>query len=153
MSTITTRGRIGRAPTLTAGLLAVGVVIAPQALADPGDIGDASLWRTSPTCRQPKNIILSAQGSGVLEFEYRVIGGETTTHKSRPAAQPIMPRQVSASIPEGQIRWRVVAHDTDMPDFIDRGGDIFPLDTTAPPSSAVEAFCGNDPIAEQLPAA
>jgi hypothetical protein len=153
MSKITTRGRIGRALTLTAGLLAVGVVIAPQALADPGDIGDASLWRTSPRCSQPKNIILSAQGSGVLEFEYRVIGGEPTTHKSRPAAQPIMPRQVFASIPEGQIRWRVVAHDTDMPDFIDRGGDIFPLDTTAPPSSAVEAFCGNDPIAEQLPAA
>jgi hypothetical protein len=109
MSKITTRGRIGRALTLTAGLLAVGVVIAPQALADPGDIGDTSLWRTSPRCSQPKNIILSAQGSGVLEFEYRVIGGEPTAHKSRPAAQPIMPRQVIASIPEGQIRWRVVA--------------------------------------------
>ncbi len=152
MSKITTRGRIGRTLTLTAALLAVGVVIAPQALADPGDIGDASLWRTSPRCSQPKNIILTAQGSGVLEFEYRVIGGEPTTHKSLPPAQQITPRQVVASIPESQIRWRVVAHDTDLPDFIDRGGDIFPLDATAPPSSAVDAFCGNDPIAEQLPA-
>jgi hypothetical protein len=130
-------------------MLALGVVAAPAASAGPGDVGDASLWRTSPKCSQPQDIILAAQGSGVLEFEYRVIGAEPTTHRVRPT-QPVMPRRVIAAIAEHNrpVRWRVVAYDTNVPDFMDRGGDIFPLDSTAPPSSAVEAFCGRDSIGE-----
>jgi hypothetical protein len=149
MPEINGKGRIRRVLALTAAMLAAGVVAAPQALAGPGDVGDASLWRTSPTCHQPRDIVLYAQGAGVLEFEYRVIGAEPTTHKVRPT-QEIAPRLVKAAIAEDNrpIRWRVVAYDTDLPDFVDRGGDIFPLDSTAPPSSAVKAFCGNDAVGE-----
>ena len=68
----------------------------------------------------------------MLEFQYRVVGAEPTTHKVRPV-QEITPRLVKTSIAEDgrPIRWRVVAYDTDLPDFVDRGGDIFPL--TQPP--------------------
>jgi hypothetical protein len=149
--------QVARVLALTAGLLAASAVAgAPQALADPGDVGDASLWRTSPKCGQPLNILLIAEGAGVLEFEYRVIGAETTTHKVRPKLQPATPRRVKASISEHNrpIRWRVIAYDTNLPDFIDRGGDIFPLANGGgvevdPPSSAVDAHCGNDRLAEQ----
>jgi hypothetical protein len=149
MRKTTPKARIRHTLVLTASALVVGVLAAPPALADPGDVGDASLWRTSPTCHQPKDIVLYAQGAGVLEFEYRVIGAEPTTHKIRPT-QEIAPRLVKAAIAEDNrpIRWRVVAYDTDLPDFVDRGGDIFPLDSTAAPSSAVKAFCGNDAVGE-----
>jgi hypothetical protein len=149
MRTIVGMGGILGMLAATTGVLAASIITAPQAAAGPGDIGDASLWRTSPTCHRPKNIVLYAQGAGVLEFQYRVVGAEPTTHKVRPV-QEITPRLVKTSIAEDgrPIRWRVVAYDTDLPDFVDRGGDIFPLDSTASPSSAVKAFCGNDPVGE-----
>jgi hypothetical protein len=75
---------MARVLAMTASLLAAGTVAgAPQALADPGDIGDASLWRTSPRCSQPDEIVLQATGVGVVEFEYRVLGGQPATHRSR----------------------------------------------------------------------
>jgi hypothetical protein len=134
----TRNGRIRRTLTVTACLLAFGVVAAPQALADPGDIGDASLWRTSPKCSQPKDIVLRAWGFGVMEFEYRVVGGETTVHKSRPPVQEWAIHQVETGIPESQIRWRVVARDIDLSRFLGHA-DI----------REVEAFCGNDAVAER----
>lgn len=127
--------RITRVLTMTAGLLAAGVVAgAPQAAADPGDIGDASLWRTSPVCTVPgEEIKLSAEGIGVLEFEYRVIGGEPTTHRARPPAQSSY-GYVTTYIPERQIRWRVVAYETDLTEASLLSADI----------SWIEARCGND---------
>jgi hypothetical protein len=79
----------------------------------------------------------------VLEFEYRVIGAEPTTHRVRPI-QPVTPPRVAAAIAEHNrpVRWRVVAFDMDVPDFMDRGGDVFPLDPSAPPVSAVEVLDG-----------
>lgn len=98
---------ITRVLAMTAGLLAAGVVAAPQASADPGDVEDASLWRTSPACTQPEDIVLKATGYGVIEFEYRVIGGEPTTHKAKPPVQDPFPGEVvKTAIPERQVRWR-----------------------------------------------
>ena len=45
---------------LTIGLLAAGILITPQAVAAPGEVGDASLWRTSPKCDGPGEAVVAA---------------------------------------------------------------------------------------------
>jgi hypothetical protein len=132
---------ITRVLATTVGLLGAGAIVAPQAIAEPGDIGDASLWRTSPACNQPDDIVLTATGVGVLEFEYRVVGGEPTTHKSRPSVQEPLPHNILVALGEHQVVWRAVARETDLTEL--PGG---------PPHAditAVDAFCGNDPIQER----
>lgn len=140
MSGIKRHRGITRVLAMTVGLLAASAIGAPQALADPGDIGDASLWRTSPKCSQPDEIKLTAFGIGVLEFEYRVIGGEPTTHKSRPVQNGSV-GEVKTYIPERQVRWRVVAHETDITELLPERAhaDI----------KTVDARCGNDAIQER----
>jgi hypothetical protein len=134
-------GGITRVLAITLGLLGACAVAAPPAFADPGDVGDASLWRTSPACSQPKDIVLTASGVGVLEFEYRVIGGEPTTDKSRPPAQDPFPHHILVALGERQVVWRAVARATDVTEL---PGGPPPADITA-----VDAFCGNDPIKER----
>ena len=132
---------IARILATTVGLLGACAVLAPQAFADPGDVGDASLWRTSPACSQPKDIVLKATGVGVMEFEYRVVGGESTTHKSRPAVQEPLPHEITVALGERQVVWRAIARQTAE---IEWPGGPRSADITA-----VDAFCGNDPIKER----
>jgi len=69
------------------------------------------------------------------------VGGEPTTHKSRPPVQEPLPHDIMVALSERQVVWRAIAretHETEWP-----GGPAH-ADITA-----VDAFCGNDPIKER----
>jgi len=59
--------------------------------------------------------------------------------RARPPIQRVTPTPLKVAIPERQVRWRVVAHDTNVPGFAGRG-DVL----------EVGARCGKDAIAEQI---
>jgi hypothetical protein len=107
----------------TIGLVALGVICT----ASLACAKDASRWRNSAVCTGSKHIILAAEGTGGITFEYRVIGGEPTVHKARPIQAPEWHR-VKVELRECQVRWRVTAVDA-----MNWTGDI----------KLVESFCGN----------